>query len=1226
MTASIRVDFHCHSTCSDGSLSPRALADRLAADGVAFAALGDHDTIAGLDAFRKRLVRHGIGFIPGVEITAQHKGKAAHLLAYGFDPGHAGLRATLDAMQRSHEAATDSIAGSVRGRNAPAVVSSHPPLPGAAEGRVELADAITLVHQAGGLAFLAHPLFLAPNPDKLEALLPELQAAGLDGIEAIYPAFKPADQARLIEMARRLRLLVCAGSDFHHTGAHTGVEIPADLWKEFRDAILAHTRGAVLPADDRPRRFTIRRRHSILRIAIPSLAAMLLFGFALLVIILPAIERSLLERKREMIRELVNSAWGVLAEADEEARLGLVTLEKSQELAKKRISTLRYGREGKDYFWLQDMHPRIIMHPYRPELVGQDVSNFRDPRGVRIFVEFADLVRRQEEGFIDYVWQWKDDPKRLVAKESYIRGFKPWGWIIGTGIYIEDVKAEIARFERHLLRVSAGIVGLIALLLLSVIRQSLHTERRRREAEESLHETTERYRTLVESATEGTLFVVDRHCRYANPSLLRKLGCAANEIELLELADILPPLPANEQAWDIIRRLRNGESHPGGVAASLRRRDGQSLECLLAFSRISYAGRDGLVIHTTDITPSRRTEGGTFEAPSDRGSQLAEAAGNVPVGLFRAKAVRRAPVLEANRAAAALLPALVPQSGASTAWLADVFPDAGTFDDFQRRLERDGAARQRLHPPASAGHPRTLTLEARLVRDPEGAPAYIDGRIEDTTADALREGERESLIERLQTSLLYLHEPVERLCHPPAFCAAETPVRQAAALMTEQDTEAAIVRGEGNTILGILTDRVLRARLVAGAGDPREPVRNILRETVVTIPRRALVYEALLLMQEKGVEHLAVTDEDGGIAGILHSRDILQLHSSEAAVLTRKIAEASTAEDAIRWCRRAPVLARTLLESGAHPRHVTRMITAVCDAATRRFLELAQARLGPAPCPFVFLALGSQGRREMSLFADQDNAIVYDPGTEGPAAGDWNRYFLEMGQQVCDWLAAAGYPYCRGSIMARQAKWCAPMSDWQRTVQDWILRPEPQQVLESAIFLDFRPVSGDEELAQSLRRHVHETLRTHPAFLPFLARDLLRSGPPPTAFRRRLQPWKPGIHLLDLKAALMPISGMARLYALRHGLDETHTLARLETLARHGLITDGNVREIAMAYEHLLRLRLNRQAECLREACPMDNTADLRQLTRMEQTQVDQAIHRIEAIHRKISYDFLGGT
>lgn len=1226
MTAPIRVDFHCHSTCSDGTLSPKALAGRLAADGVAFAALADHDTIQGLDAFRRQLMRLHIGFIPGVEITAIHKGRAAHLLAYGFDTGHNELRANLEAMQNSHASAVDSIAGAVRHKPPPAAQAGSPLLPGANTGRVELADAITLVHRAGGLAFLAHPLFLAPDPDKLEALLPELQALGLDGIEAIYPAFRPADQTRLITMARNLNLLVCAGSDFHHTGTHTGINLPADLWKDFRDAILARTQGAVLPPDEHPPRFIPRHRNFIFRIVLPSIAAMLLFGVALVDFILPAIESSLLERKREMIRELVNSAWGVLAEAEEEVRLGLVTRERSQELAKKRISTLRYGRDGKDYFWLQDMHPRIVMHPYRPELIGQDVSDFRDPRGVRIFVEFANLVRRQGEGFIDYVWQWKDDPHRLVPKESYIRGFQPWGWIIGTGIYIEDVKAEIRRFERNLIRISAGIAGLIALLLISVIRQSLAIERRRREAEEGLHESNERYRSLVESATEGTLLVVDRRCRYANPSLLSRLGCNGQELELLELADVLPARTGNEQAWDIIQRLRTGENHPGGIPASLARRDGQTLECLLAFSRISYAGRDGLIIHVRDITRSDDDRQSRTAATGGQGSQLAEAAANVPVGLFRAKAARRAPVLEANPAAISLLPTLAPAAGGAMPPLADVFPDEESFEGFLRRLERDGTARQRLNRPSASGASRTVTLDARLIRDDAGAPLHVDGRVEDTTDDARREAERESLIERLQTSLLYLHEPVGRLLHPPAFCSADTPAGEAAALMTAQDTEAALVRGEGGTVAGIVTDRVLRARLVAESGDRREPVRRIMRESVVTIPRQALVYEALVLMQEKGVEHLAVTDESGSIIGLLHSRDILQLHGSEAAVLTRKIAEAATAGEAIQWCRRAPVLVRTLLDSGAHPRQATRMITAVCDAATHRFLELAEAQQGPSPCPYVFLALGSQGRREMSLFADQDNAILYDPEGRASDADSLERYFLQLGVQVCDWLAVAGYPFCRGSIMARSPKWCAPLSVWRQTVQSWILHPEPQHVLESAIFLDFRAVHGSEELARSLRRYVHETLRTTPAFLPFLAHDLVRFQPPATGLRRRLRPWKQKAYLLDLKAAVLPLSGMARIYALRHGLDETHTLDRLEALARQSLITEGNLRETAMAYEHLLQLRLRHQAECLREARPLDNTIDCRQLTRLEQTQVDQAIRRIQAIRRKVSYDFLGGT
>jgi PAS domain S-box-containing protein len=1127
MSTPIRVDFHCHSSLSDGALAPEALADLLANAGMAHAALADHDTLDGLEPFRKRLASRGVGFLTGVEITVQWRGREAHLLAYGFDPDHAELRATLAAIRQSREPGVDSIAGSVR-KNRLSLTRASAPTAAGADGRLAIKDAIDLIHQAGGSAFLAHPLLGEPDCDSLEALLPDLKAAGLDGIEALYPAFSPEDQERLCAMARRRGLLVSAGSDFHNSmgtaGDKPGVEMPRELWKAFRDAIFSGARRPAKKTDDE--RFSPhrpRRVRFIFRIVLPTVIAMLLFAVALLDIILPAIERSLLERKREMIRELVNSAWGILAEADQEVQAGLTPRETAQKMAKKRIETMRYGREGKDYFWLQDMHPHILMHPYRPELNGQDVSDFRDARGIRIFVEFTDLVRRQNEGFIDYVWQWKDDPHRLVPKESYIRGFAPWGWIIGTGMYTEDVRAETARFERHLMRLSLGIAGLIALLLLYVIRQSLLLERRRRESEGSLRETTERYLALVEAATEGTLLLVEGRCRYANPTLLRLLGYAANEIELLDLADILPPQPYNERAWEAVRLLQPGQERSAGIEAVLKARDGKLLECLLILSRISVAGKDGLVLQARDLTP-RRTPGPESPAvQSERDKLLAEAAGNVPAGLFRARAIQRASVLEANRTAVELLPALgVPPNGTPPA-LAAVFPDAMAFADFHLRLEREGLARERLHTAGPDGRIRTLNLNARLVRDENGAPRYIDGLVEDATAEALREAEREALIERLQTALL----------NPPGS-----------------------------------KDR---------SRTPSAPAMDDAPE-------------------------------------------------SETSELVRKIAGSAGAEEAIHWCRRAPSLARALLESGAPPREITRMATAVCDAATRRFLALAEAQQGPAPCPFAFLALGSQGRQEMTLCADQDNALLYEPGPDSTPAEALNRYFLDLGRQVCAWLDRAGYPFCRGGIVARNPKWCGPLSAWRSAVTNWIHLPEPQQVLEFAIFLDFRTVYGKEELALSLRRHVHETLRANPAFLPFLARDLLRFEPPSTGLGRLLRPWKAEANLLDLKAVLMPLSGMARLYALRSELAETHTLDRLEALARSEVITKGYRRETAAAYEVLLRLRLNHQAECLREGQSPDNTIDWRRLSRREQSELSQVFDRVALAQKKIGYDFLGGT
>ena len=123
------------------------------------------------------------------------------------------------------------------------------------------------------------------------------------------------------------------------------------------------------------------------------------------------------------------------------------------------MEALRYGKEGKDYFWIQDMQPRMVMHPYRSDLNGKDVSEFTDPRGVAIFVEFARQVERAGEGYLNYVWQWKDDPTRLEPKESFVKGFSPWGWVIGTGIYTDDVRAEIDRLERNLVQVSSLFQG-----------------------------------------------------------------------------------------------------------------------------------------------------------------------------------------------------------------------------------------------------------------------------------------------------------------------------------------------------------------------------------------------------------------------------------------------------------------------------------------------------------------------------------------------------------------------------------------------------------------------------------------------------------------------------------------------------------------------------------------------------------------------------------------------
>ena len=203
------------------------------------------------------------------------------------------------------------------------------------------------------------------------------------------------------------------------------------------------------------------------RIFLPVLLTVMLFGMTIFLVILPMIKERLLEGKREVIRELVTSAWSSLDAYAEQERLGLLSREQAQQQAIDHIRRLRYGTDFKDYFWINDMQPRMIMHPYRSDLEGTDISTFADPAGNRLFMAVVEKVNASGAGYVDYQWQWMDDPARIVAKISYVMGFEPWGWIIGSGIYVEDVHAQISAITRK-------ITLICILILMVIIALSIH--------------------------------------------------------------------------------------------------------------------------------------------------------------------------------------------------------------------------------------------------------------------------------------------------------------------------------------------------------------------------------------------------------------------------------------------------------------------------------------------------------------------------------------------------------------------------------------------------------------------------------------------------------------------------------------------------------------------------------------------------------------------------------
>jgi PAS domain S-box-containing protein len=1229
VNGSTRVNLHCHSNCSDGVLAPEVIANRLVAAGVEYAALTDHDTMAGGERFREVLAHRGVGVISAVEMTTFLGEQEIHLLAYGIDPRNEELAAALEAVRHQNDMSVQGLVGSIRRFGVKFRSDTAPGSNGGGNiiaGRLELGDTIRLIHDAGGRAILAHPLIGYDSIDELEQALPELMEYGLDGIEAYYGAYPDAIRQALAALAEKHGLLVTAGTDLHDPAnpenSTPAIDMPTGAWKQFRDALQRRaTTGApsALPHHHHhhfPALQAMKWRF-VLRIVLPSLLALALFAISIFAIIIPAFEDRLMERKREMIRELTNSAWSILAEHEQDFRSGVITRDEAQRLAMSRVEGLRYGKEQKDYFWVSDMHPRMVMHPYRSDLNGQDVSGFVDARGTRVFVEFAELVKRRHEGYVEYYWQWKDDPQRIEPKESFVKLFEPWGWIIGTGIYIEDVEEEIGAVTGTLVNTLLGITGIMGLLLFITAQQSLRIERQRASGQDALRDWSERYRSLVEASSEGTAMILGGKCTYANRTLLEMLGYTENEFHLLDLQDVLPDAGAQQKAAD----AEAADDVPQSFEGMLRRKDGSLVECLLTFNRISYAGQEGLILIAKDL----RRHAAMVDAADPAIRRFGRPADNVPLGIMRLQAGRGGLILEANRAARAML-GIHAGDALNDVRLEQFVEDSAAFGEIQSALQASGAVRHRALDLRRHDHsPRVAAVSAVAVKDEGGAARYYDVVLEDITDRRKAEADTEALVQRLQTSLLFLHEPITHFVREALTCDMNMPAAKAAAIMSRLSASAALVTAVSGDVIGIVTDRDLRERIVAAGNDLQTPLYRIMSSPLVSIDRNALIYEALLLMETRGVQHLAVTDESGKILSIIRNKELMQFPRYGSAVLTREIARAESVEAVAAARERLPSLVKALVESSSRSRNITRIITSVTDAATQKFVELGLDKLGPAPARFAFVCLGSQGREEQTLVTDQDNALIYE-STGGPDPAS-KEYFQRLGRFVSESLAAVGYTLCPGGIMASNPKWSRPLSDWKQYFRHWITTAEPQELLEFNTFFDLRLAYGESELVVELRHWVSETMRQNPPFFLHLAQNtMLYRTPHMGLLGKIVSGGTDSGNVLNLKDAMLPVVGFARLYALREGIAETNTIDRLDRLAEKKVLTASGHEELVQAYEYLMHIRLRHQAEALREHRKADNLVPVRRLTNLEERMVKQMFSQISTIQKKISFDFLGGA
>jgi methyl-accepting chemotaxis protein len=207
---------------------------------------------------------------------------------------------------------------------------------------------------------------------------------------------------------------------------------------------------------------------------IPLLAVAMLFVLGLLMI--QQVRTDLYKGKEVMTQNIVETARGVLTYYQQLEASGSMTTAEAQKAAMEQVRLIRYGQN--DYFWINDMQPVMVMHPMKPELEGQDLSKVKDPNGKALFSEMVKVAQLKGAGLVDYQWA-KPGEKDPVPKISYVELFKPWGWIIGSGIYVDDVEAEfqnyLVRFSLIGLAIAALMAVLVAILIRSITKPLRHS-------------------------------------------------------------------------------------------------------------------------------------------------------------------------------------------------------------------------------------------------------------------------------------------------------------------------------------------------------------------------------------------------------------------------------------------------------------------------------------------------------------------------------------------------------------------------------------------------------------------------------------------------------------------------------------------------------------------------------------------------------------------------------
>ena len=432
----------------------------------------------------------------------------------------------------------------------------------------------------------------------------------------------------------------------------------------------------------------------------------------------------------------------------------------------------------------------------------------------------------------------------------------------------------------------------------------------------------------------------------------------------------------------------------------------------------------------------------------------------------------------------------------------------------------------------------------------------------------------------------FRHHISEIMMTDPLILPETCSLHKAAIELRERRTDCAFVGANADTISGIISERDI-VRAMALPVDEVYRARHIqlgkiMSSPVIHVLETDYLHVALGRISRHDIRHLAVKDGTGRLTGWLSTRELIRQRVSDAIILGDDIEQATTGTDIGKAITALPNLAALLLAESVSSSDIARVISSQYRAALAKSAALAEHHMrnshGAPPRPYAVLMLGSAGRDESLLAADQDHAIIYDDkslpidASEAKAIQDW---FEALGALISDALNDAGIPYCAGGVMSSSATWCKPLSQWRKTISDWCRKARPEDLLSVDIFFDFALVYGDTMLGQRLQHAISGRATRQPQFLKSIAHSVVNQHGGLGLFGKL----KTSNGRFQIKRhMLLPLIETLRVLSIAHGLHTRNSLDRAKRLFETRA-APAEILQIADDIQFCLRLVLRQQIQ-----------------------------------------------